>query len=161
MKEQILFFHDNFLSKQLELFNQPFMTKQKILLLIPLLIISCLLIYTWSCIFFGDYYGASWQHLLAVGFFIIPAVMFFLHFKLSVLSTGCYLLLGTFNLLALTPWIASTSYWMQIGPLTVGTPKLQLLSLGLLVLFCALNFKTLVNIYLDYKGYKDEQASNE
>jgi len=136
------------------------MTKQKILLLIPLLIIASLLIYTWSCIFFEAYY-VSWQHVAGTVLFIIPIIMFFSNFKASILTMGCYLLLGTFNLLAFTPWIESTSYWMKIGPLELGTPKLQLFSFLLLILFCALNFKTLVNIYLDYKGYKDEQSTDK
>lgn len=140
--------------------NQQTMPKQKIHLLIPMLIIAGLLIYTWSCILFGDDY-VSWQHVAGTVLFIIPAIMFFSNFKASILTTACYLLLGTFNLLAFTPWIESTSYWMKIGPLKLGTPTFQVLSFGLFILFCILNFKTLVNMYLDYKGYKDEQSRNE
>jgi hypothetical protein len=136
------------------------MTKQKILLFIPLLINGGLLNYTWSCILFV-HDVAQWQHYVATVLFIIPAVMFSRNFKLSVLATGCFLVLGSINLLALTPWIETSSFWIEIKPVKIGTPKLQLLSFLLLILFCALNFKTLVDMYLDYKGYKDEQATEK
>jgi hypothetical protein len=136
------------------------MTKQKILLAIPLVIIASLLIYTWSSILFGDNY-ANWQHVVGLLLFIIPAVLFFKNFKLSVLTSACFLVFGTFNLLGVTPWISSTFYWIEFKPVKIVTPSLQLVSFGLLILFCIINFQTLVNIYLDYKGYKDEQAQDK
>jgi hypothetical protein len=59
-------------------------------------------------------------------------------------------LLATFNGLAMTAEIGTS--WLRIGP--IETPPIQLLSLGLFILFFILNFDPLVDIFLDYKEAK-------
>lgn len=134
------------------------MTKQKILLLIPLAIVGGLLSYTWIIILFTDVV-ATWRHYPSIALFIILMLLFFKNFKKTILATAFYLLLGTCNLLVLTPSITSNSFGVGIGSVQIWTPAFQLLSFGLLVLFAILNFDTLVNMYLDYKEVKAQQKS--
>ena len=51
-----------------------------------------------------------------------------------------------------------TTSWLRIGP--VQTPPIQLLSLGLFVLFAVLNLDPLIDIYLDYKESKQAIKNN-
>lgn len=69
---------------------------------------------------------------------------------------GVFLLLATFNALAITP--AITTSWLNIGGLT--TPPVQLMSLGILVLYAILNMDTLIDIQLDYKEAKEQKAKS-
>jgi len=130
------------------------MTKKKILLLIPLIIITGLLIYCWTTILFTDII-ATWQHYVALGLFAVLVFLYFKSFSKTVIATGLYLLVATFNGLSMTPEINTS--WFRIGP--VETPPFQLLSLGLLVLFLILNSDTLVNIYLDNKEAKAQHKT--
>ncbi len=126
------------------------MAKQKILLLIPLLIIAGFLIYTWVIILTTDV-EAVIQHYVAAIIFLELIFLFFTSFKKVVMATCIFLLAGTFNLLSLTPSIMSDSFGIIIGGVKVGTPQFQLISFGILVLFTILNFDTLVNLSLDFK----------
>jgi hypothetical protein len=125
------------------------MTKQKILLFIPLAIIGALLIYSWTIILFTDV-EATWRHCLALVLFVGLIYLFFKNFKKTVLGTGLYLIFGTCNLLTLTPSVTTNSYGLRIGTLELWTPTFQLLSFGILLLYFILNFDTLINIRLDY-----------
>jgi len=130
------------------------MTKKKILLLIPLIIIAGLLIYCWTTILFTNII-ATWQHYVALGLFAVLVFLYFKSFTKTVIATGLYLLLATFNALSMTPEINTS--WFRIG--SIETPHFQLLSLGLLVLFLILNSDTLVNMYLDNKEAKAERKT--
>jgi hypothetical protein len=134
------------------------MQKQKILLLIPLFIIGGLLIYSWAVILFTEV-DATWRHYLALALFGGLIFLFFKNFTKTILATGVYLILGTCNLLALTPSVTTNSYGLRIGSLELWTPTFQLLSFGLLLLFFFLNFDSLVNIYLDYKEARQTKKS--
>jgi hypothetical protein len=134
------------------------MTKQKILLLIPLTIVAGLLVYSWATILFTDVI-ATWRHYVALGLFAALIFLFFKSLTKSVLATGLYFIIGTCNLLTLTPSVTTNSYGLRIGSAEIWTPSFQLLSFGLLVLYFILNFDTLTNIYLDYK--ETRQAKNK
>ena len=129
------------------------MTKQKILILLPLLVIGGLIIYSWIIILFTNVM-ATWQHWTALLLFIVIAFLFFKNFKWAVLATGVYLILGTINLLSLTPSVITNTYGIKIGSVEIWTPSLQLLSFGLLVLFAILNFDTLTDMYFDFTEKK-------
>lgn len=131
------------------------MTKKKILLLIPLVIIAGLLIYCWITILTQDYV-VRWQHVLAIVLFAVVVFIFFKNFTKAIISTGAFLLLGTCNAFSMTPDINMT--WFKVGPLE--TPPFNLLSFGLLILFLILNFDTMVNLYLDYKEAKRTENNN-
>lgn len=126
------------------------MTKQKILLSIPLSIVAGFLIYCWITILSTDIL-ATWRHYIALVLFFVLILLYLKSFALTVIGTGLYLLFATLNVLSITAEIGTS--WFRIG--LVETPHLQLLSLGLLILFFILNFDTLTNIYLDYKESKE------
>jgi len=131
------------------------MTKRKIFLLIPLVIAAGLLIYCWTIILSTDTL-ATWRHYVGFGLFLILAFLYFKNLKLTIVGTGIYLLLATFNVLSMTAEISTS--WLRIGP--VETPPIQLLSLGLFILFAILNFDILIDIYLDYKEAKQLKAKS-
>jgi hypothetical protein len=132
------------------------MLKSKILLLVILIIIGVHLAFTWTNIIFTEYV-ATWQHYLALIFFF-PLIFFFRYeFKKAVLFTGIYLILGTCNLLALTPFITTNSFGIRIGSLELEMPTFQLYSFLLLLLFFILNFNTLVEYYLEYQDAKKKK----
>ena len=91
---------------------------------------------------------------MALALFVGLIFLFFKNFKKAILGTGLYLILGTCNLLALTPSVTTNSYGLKIGSLEVWTPTFQLLSFVLLLLFFFLNFDTITNIDLDYTEEK-------
>jgi len=125
------------------------MTKQKIFLFIPLIIIAGLLIYSWITFLLMNIIP-TWKHYLALGLFIILLIVYFKSPRKATIVTGVYLLLGVFNALAITPII--TIHWFQI--FGVNTPAFQLLPTVLFILYLFLNFDTLGGMYLDYKESK-------
>jgi len=120
--------------------------KRLILAFIPLIIIAGLLIYNWAFFLFTGI-GAFWRHYVGLLLFLPLPYLVFKNFKLGLLGTGIYLLLGTFNLLALTPSIDT----FALGFGGHMTPGIQPLLLGIFVLYAILNFNAFVDIYVDYK----------
>jgi hypothetical protein len=129
------------------------MKRTKIYLSIPLAIMAGLLIYCWIIIFSTNIL-ATWRHYVGLGLFLILVLFYFKSFKLTAIGTGIYLLLATSNVLSMTAGIKTS--WLRIGP--VETPPVQLISLGLFILFFILNFDTLTDIYLDFKEAKQAKA---
>ncbi|MEO6229200.1 MAG: hypothetical protein ABJB11_06935 [Ferruginibacter sp.] len=122
------------------------MTKQKRLVLIPLIIIAAMLIYCWGIILTTEIL-ATWRQYIGLLLFFILAFLFLKNIVAAIISTGLYLLLATFNLLAMTPTITVSG--IRIG--AISTPPVQLISLGLFILYFCLNMDSLIDIYLDYK----------
>jgi hypothetical protein len=133
------------------------MSKQKVLLLIPLLILLSLLIYCWTNFLLKNFIP-TWKHYLGILFFIPLAVFFFKNSSNAIVGLGIYLLLATFNLLAITP--AITTSWVNFGSSGFTTPPVQLLSLGLFILYFIMNLDSLINIQLDYKELKASKVKN-
>jgi hypothetical protein len=125
------------------------MTKQKKLILIPLVIIASFLIYCWLT-FMTTEVGPTWKHYFGLLFFLVISFSFFKKVAMTTLATGIYLILGTFNLIAITPSISTFGF--RIGPMT--TPDIQGLSLGLFILYFILNMNSLIDIHLDYQEKK-------
>ena len=123
--------------------------KTRIISAIPFLIISLVVLYTWFEIITTEYI-ATWRHYVALALVAINAVLYFVRYKPAVLLTGLILILATFNLLAFFT-IIQTSGLTIMG---VSTPEIQLKSLLLLVIYCAINFNLLINWYLDMKEEK-------
>ena len=130
--------------------------KRKILILIPIIVIATILVYTWSIILFTDT-SATWMHYTGLSLFTILICVFGKDLKKSIIATGTFLILGTCNLFTLTPSITTNSYGIKIGSVEIWTPAFQLLSFGLLVFYCILNFDNLVDIYLDYKETREQK----
>jgi hypothetical protein len=127
--------------------------KQRILILIPVAIIAILIAYSWAIILFTDVY-ANWRHHVALILFIPVLFFFFKNDKITVFTAIAYLLIGTANMLSLTPTVRTNSFGVGIGSLKIETPSFQLVSFGVLVVLLILNFDTLTNFYLDYKDAK-------
>ena len=127
------------------------MSKNKILLIIPLLVITTLIISCWFNIF-SDKVLANWRHYIALGLFLILMIFYFVSFKLAVIGTGFYLLLATANILSISAEIKTS--WIRIGSLE--TPPINLLSFGLLILYLLLNTNTLIDFYIAYKENKEK-----
>lgn len=134
------------------------MNRQKTLALTPLIIVTGLLIYTWSIIIFTDIV-AVWRHYVGLSLFLPLPYLLFKNFKTGLFATGIYLVLGTFNLFSVTPSITTSIFGLKIVSIDLSTPPLQLLTLGLLILYCVLNFNSFVTIYVDYK-VKDDGSKN-
>lgn len=126
------------------------MKKQKIFILIPLLLITGFLMYTWVIFLFTNEMVGTWRQYTALCLFVLPAVLFFNNFKASIVATAIYLALGVFNIVSLTPAVHS----LTITVMGLSTPDFQPLALGLFILLLMLNLDTMVDMYLDYKGVK-------
>ena len=131
------------------------MTKERKRLLIPIIIVGLLLIYCWITILTTEVL-ATWRHYVGLVLFIGLGLLFLKSVTKATIAAGIYLLLATFNALALTSEINTS--WFGIGP--IETTPVQLLSLGLFVLYFVLNMDSLINIYLDYKEAKQVKTHN-
>ena len=125
------------------------MTKQKTLILIPLIIIAAITVYCWITIITTET-TAIWKHYFGLLFFLSICIYFHIDIKIATIATGLFLLLGTINLLAFTPIISTFGF--NIG--SMKTPGIQLLSLCLFTLYFILNMDSFINIYLDNKENK-------
>jgi hypothetical protein len=131
------------------------MTTHKKLILIPIIVIAAILFYCWTIILTTETL-ATWRHYLGLVPFIPIAFFIFKNNLIIVtLLTGIYLLLATFNLLAITPTIFTGG--IRIGP--ISTPPIQLISLGIFVLYFCLNMNFLIDIHLDYKEAKQRNRN--
>ncbi|WP_276480017.1 hypothetical protein [Paraflavitalea pollutisoli] len=132
----------------------------KLRILIPLLIITGFVLYTWALIVLEGY-PHSMQKDLALILLIVLHYFYFTRRNWCVVFTGIYLLLLTFNLLSITP--ATTSHSLGIGPVEhrVYTPAIQFIGLGILVLYGILNFDQLTEMYLDYKEAKAKKKEEK
>ena len=134
------------------------MTKEKKLLLIPLIIMTILLSYCWAVILTTDIL-ATWRHYIGLTLFIIIVFLFFKNLIAATIGTGIYLLLATFNLLAMTAQINTSG--IRIGE--VSTPGVQLQSFGLFVIYFLVNLNPLIDIEFKYqekrKRNKKKQGS--
>ncbi len=130
------------------------MTKKKKRILIPLIIIAAILTYCWTIILTTEIL-ATWRHYFGLVLFI-AIIIFLLKDKIitSILTTGIYLLLAIINLIAMTANISTS--WIRIGP--ISTPPIQLMSLGLFIIYFWLNLNSLIDIYMEYEVTKLKKA---
>lgn len=133
-------------------------SKQQIRLLIPLLITSVILMYCWIVILSKEAL-ATWWHYLALGLFIPIISAYFRSFEKAAIATGGYLLLATFNVIAIRPAIVTSAFKIHAGSFDITIGPVQMLSFGLFVLYFILNLDTLIDIYLDYKESKSKNAN--
>jgi hypothetical protein len=126
--------------------------KSRLRILLPIIAILILLIYCWTIILTTDII-ATWRHYLGLILFLPIIYLFFKSKDLVLISTGIYLLLATFNLLALNAEI--TIYGISFGPLT--TPPIQLLSLGLFTIYFILNLDPLIDIFLSFEENRKQK----
>ena len=135
------------------------MNKQKVLVLIPVVITGAFLTYTCCVILFTDV-CATWRHYLSlICFLVLIYILTKNNFKKSLFAATIFLIAGTTNLFVLTPSITSHSYGITVAGFTIATPPFQLLSFLIFILFCILNFNALADAYLDYKEIKEQKKN--
>src|SRR5947209_580805 len=122
------------------------MNKQKILILISIIIITSFIINSWYN-FISTEYLPTWRQNLGLIFYLILIILFFINVRKAIIATGIFLLLATFNVLAITTGITTNGIIIA----SKSIPRIQLLSFGLFILYFILNLNELINIYLDYK----------
>lgn len=126
--------------------------KRKFLFFIPFSILTITLIYSWYTFIFTGNIAAFPQYL---GLLLFLPVIYFLFkdktLKKAIVLTGLYLILATINLLSFLPFVTATSLGIAIGSIKIWSPSLNVFALLLLIIYCVLNFDTLVDIHLDYK----------
>ncbi len=132
------------------------MTTRKILILIPLIAIAGYPVHTWFNILFGIYV-ATWMHYVGLLFFLPLIFLFFRNLDWATIGTGIFLLLGLINTLAITSDISTVSF--GIGP--IFTPPMQPIFIALFALYIILNFKVLMNLYLDHEEAKWLKQKNK
>ena len=132
------------------------MNKQRKRISIPLLLIVGLLIYCWTMILFTDAI-ATWQHYTGLLLFLPKVFLYFSNLAKVVVGTVIYLVLATFNLLAITSVIQTS--WITLNfAKPISTPPIQLLSFGIFALYVILNLDTLIEMRLDYREAKAFKA---
>ncbi len=126
------------------------MTKEKKRVLIPLIITKVILAHCWTIILTAEIL-ATWRHYLGLVLSLVLIFLLFKSVKATTVATGLYLLLATFNLIAFTPSI--DTYGLRFSD-SISTPPIQLLALGLFILYLFLNYDSLINISLDIEERK-------
>jgi hypothetical protein len=133
--------------------------KKRILSLIPFLIISFIILYTWAEIFKTNY-TATFKHYVTLLLIMTNGVCYLVKYKLGIILTAIILILATFNLLSFYTVTQTSSLGINLGNREIKTPEIQLSSLFLLLLYCVINFNSLVKWYLDKKDNKEEKKFN-
>jgi|GEM_PF-833673 len=132
------------------------MSRQKIRILIPLIIIAGLLLYTWIMILTTDS-AAIIQHYIGLVLFIPLFFQFFKNLNRTIVWTGIYLLAGVVKFLAITPSLVGIAPGIGIGSLQLGMPSFQVIPFLIFILYAILNFDQLGEMYLDYKEAKEKK----
>lgn len=114
--------------------------------LIPFLLITAIMIYTWSNLLFGDYIiqVAQW---LGLGFYFLTLFIYFGNFKYGTLMTGVTLFIATFNVISFFADIMYISFGAGFGDNNIYTPGIQPFSLLILILYIIINFSFLKNFW--------------
>ncbi len=125
------------------------MSKRRIFLLIPIAIIAGFLIYTWFLILSTNLI-ATWRHY--TGLILFAPVLYFLfrNFKIAVLATGIYLIIGTFNLLSITTDVLLYN-GVRIISVELTTSFFQPKLFLIFIIYIIFNYDALIDIWLDYK----------
>ena len=128
--------------------------KRKILFYIPLIITVCILAYSWALFISGKNSPYITNYIGVILF--IPVVYFLFKDKTckkSLLALGLYLILATFYVANITIYMG-VSMSITLFGLKIPLPPMNGIAFLLLILFCVLNFGTLIELRLDYKELK-------
>lgn len=136
------------------------MSKQKIRILIPLVVIAGLLLYSWIFFLTTDWLAII-QHYIGLVLFIPLVYYFFNNLNRAVIWTGIYLLMGVCKFLAFTPFLMRTAMGIKIGSLELGMPSFQLIPFLIFIVYGILNFDQLAEIYLDHKERKQKRMKDK
>lgn len=116
--------------------------RNKLITLIPFLIITALMINSWVTLLLDDYIIqiAQW---LGLGFYLLTLLIYFRNFKYGTLATGIILFLATFNVISFFANRIYISMGAGFGDNKIYAPGIQPLSLLILILYIILNFSML------------------
>ena len=129
------------------------MSNLQIRLSIPLLVVAAFTLHCWI-IFFTTSFTATWNHYFGLIIFFPTVYLLFAKPKFCLIYLGCFLLLAVFNVIAFRPEIITS--WVRIG--TIDTPPVQLMSLGIFVVYFILNIDMLFDWHLDFKKRKQNKT---
>ena len=129
--------------------------KRKVFFLIPFAIVIAILLNTWFVLLTDEF--AEIHVTQYLGFILFVPVMYLLYkdrsCKKALLALGLYLLLATFCVANIFPYVIGRMSF-EISGVKIPLPNINGLALLLFIFYFALNFGTLIEIQLDYKESK-------
>lgn len=128
----------------------------KLRILIPLLMMAGCALTTVSLVLF-QLNRPTWSLGIALLLLLSLFHYYFTWRKWCVVFTGIYLLLATFDVIAIGP--DATAYFLRIG--SVQLPYIQLVALGILIVYGLLNVDQLAEMYQDYKEAKAKKKEQK
>jgi hypothetical protein len=130
--------------------------KRKVLFFIPLVIVVAFLLNTWFVLLTNEFAEIHFTHYL--GFILFVPVLYLLYkdrsCKKALLALGLFLVLATFCVANIFPYVIRGKIGIDIAGLEIPIPNFNGFALLLFILYFALNFGTLIEIQLDYKESK-------
>jgi hypothetical protein len=118
--------------------------KIRVLKSLPVTIIYCMLAYCWYQLSV-DNYEPTIKHILALILIIVNTTIYFLDIQKGILFTGIYLLAASCSVIAIEAQAITHSFSLQIGSLVISSPSINYSSLLLLILYCILNYATIIH----------------
>lgn len=129
------------------------MRMKNLLRVLPFIVISLFVSYSWYMIFRKEY-NAGNKQILGLILCLANGIIYFYKFRIGIAFTGIVLLLATFNGVGFFNVIEFNSFFLKISKLKVITPNIQLKSLLLLIFYFVINGGYLYEWYLEYKASK-------
>jgi hypothetical protein len=122
----------------------------KLLRLLPFIILVVFLSYTgYKCLARENV--PIPEHYWALALICANALLYWWNFKYGILLTGVILLLAMFGFIVFTPLKSLTNYGMTIAGLEISTPFMAPSMLLIFFTYIGVNFKALMNFYIDRK----------
>lgn len=131
------------------------MSKKAVIPIIPFIFLTAILIYTWFVIATTNYF-ATIKHHIGLGLFLMVALVYAFSFKYGIIFTGIFLILASFNVLAIFPFTISSSYFIKIKDVEIATPSIQWKAVLLLILYIVCVWRFLNDLYIKYKNKRDD-----
>jgi hypothetical protein len=125
------------------------MKKQKVRILIPLIITGLALIYCWVALLVNNYIP-SWKHYSAIFLFAILIIFLVRGLSKILFPLGIYLLLASLHVISLS-YNKATFFFGLDNPYN---PHFQLMSIGILIVYFILNLDGLIDMQLDREERK-------
>lgn len=122
------------------------MKKRSILRLLPFLIVFVILIFTW-CSLITSNFEAQYKHYLGLSFFLITTILYFIKFKYGLYGTLLFLLLATFNFIAIFPKIITSSAFIRVSDVKISSPSLNMYALLILIFYLVVNTNYLIDSF--------------
>lgn len=130
-----------------------FMTRiQKIVSLIPFLIICGCLVVSWVDFIFGDLI-ASTRHYITPALVVLNGVLYFIRFRAGIWMTGAILFFGIANVISLSSGISTFS--------VMGSPQIETRSFLILIVYGIIDFGVFGHLFFRKNGASDIARSRK